>query len=577
MNQEEFKALLAQAEAGDAQAMCDVAQAYRVGDGVMLNLEKAFEWYQKAANLGHARGMCNLGVCYDSGHGVAQSDALAAEWYEKAANLGHAHGMFNLGVCYGLGKGVAQNDKLAAQWYEEAARLENTHGMFNLGVCYYLGNGVAQSDALAAQWYEKAANFRHVESMLLVGLCYDLGKGVVQNKNLAMQWYKGAAEAGNNRALNLVIQSTDGATKKNWLGVYFERLVPVFKEFNKLCGEAVADSDLVKSCKAAFEELLIHIYGIESDHFYQGNDESEGLTHYTSAKVALSVILQKPDPDKAQANEDHPFTRKLRIGMAAYLNDPTEGKYVFDAVQKANDFDIQHIQNRFERFYADAEPITTNELPEQIFSLSFSKNRDNLNLWRAYGTTKGQANGVGLFVPKQTLRKFVLDGLKSIQAEPFKQGEDADDFLLFEVKYGEVPVKEMWAKIQPALDALFKRIKALDASDEIRDQMDRCIVLALSRLTYLYKHDAYAAEQEVRAIALRPLAQAKMDARTDECTPSRLYCETPELLFLDKGSSIILGPQTADKTELLWETRKRLALLGLDDKVSVTVSTVPFR
>ena len=527
MNQEEFKALLVQAEAGDANAMC------------------------------------HLGFCYYLGYGVAQNYARAVQWYEKAANLGNADAIFNLGVCYYMGKGVAQNDALAAQWYEEAAKLGHEKAMFHIGIRYYLGHGVAQNDAVAFKWFKQASELGDSDAMLLLGCCYDLGKGVDQNAEMALECFEAAADAGNNRALHLVIQKSHGATKKKWLGLHF----------NALCDATDAGRNLINDCKAAFEELLIHVYDIERDHWYQGDVESEGLTHYTYAAVALNIILQKPDPDKAQANEHRLATRKLRIGMAAYLNDPTEGKYVFDAVQKANEFDIQHIQNRFERFYADAEPITTNELPEQIFSLSFSKSRDNLNLWRAYGTTNGQANGVGLFIPNQTLRKFTLDGLKSIQTEPSYQGEDADDFLLFEVRYGEKPVKEMWAKIQPVLDALFEKIDALKASDDVRDQMDRCIVLALSRLIYLYKHDAYAAEQEVRAIALRPLAQAQMDERT----PSRLYCETPELLFLDKGSSIILGPQTADKTALLWETRKRLALLGLDDKVSVTVSTVPFR
>ncbi len=573
MNQEKLNALLAQAEASDAQAMFDVAQAYRKGDGVTLNLEKAFEWYQKAANLGHAQAMSNLGVCYGFGKGVAQNDARAVQWYKKAAKSGRAQAMYNLGFRYGSGKGVAQNDARAVKWYKKAAKLGHAKAMNNLGVRYGSGKGVAQNDALAVKWYKKAAKLGHDKAMNNLGSRYFLGLGVDPNKELGLQWIEKAAEAGNNRALNVLIETSDEATRKRWLGVYFEQLVPVFKTFNALCDATDAGSNLINDCKAAFEELLIHVYDIERDHWYQGDVESEGLTHYTYAAVALNIILQKPDPDKAQANEHRLATRKLRIGMAAYLNDPTEGKYVFDAMQKANEPDIQHIQNRFERFYADVEPITTNELPEQIFSLSFSKNRDNLNLWRAYGTTNGQANGVGLFIPNKTLKKFALDGLKSIQTEPSELGEDTDDFLLFEVKYGEVLVKAMWKKIKPALNELFKRIDALTASDEIRDQMDRCIVLALSRLTYLYKHDAYAAEQEVRAIALRPLAQAKMDERT----PSRLYCETPELLFLDKGSSIILGPQTADKTALLWETRKRLALLGLDDKVSVTVSTVPFR
>jgi TPR repeat protein len=498
MNQEEFNALLAQAEAGDVDAMVEVAFEYTDESSVVSNRQKGFGWF------------------------------------EKAANKKHDHAMLCLALFYWHGIEVKESRKTALYWFAESARLGNTYALAN--------------------------------------------------------WITEAPE-----------------NKSQWQPVFVKQL-PVFDLFRKALGKIKVDKSIRGACDKAFKALLCCIDDVERDHFYHAKVGDEGLTHYTYAHVALNIILPKHN-EKPMAIENiaglpveefENLSCKLRIGMAVYLNDPTEGKYAFEAVQKDDALDVQEIQKRFERFYADDEPIATSHLPEQIFSLSFSKNRDNLNLWRAYGTTNGLANGVGLFIPNATFRRFTQGGMKSMLSKQNNNVGDgknidqkAEDFLLFEVRYGQEAARAMWEKVSPALDRLFAlinnqlfpapertgglydRINALKLKlqAEERAQMDRCIVLALSRLIYLYKHEAYAAEQEVRAIALRSLSDAKLDERT----PRRLYCDSPDLLFLDKGSSIILGPQTADKTALLWETRKRLALLGLDDKVSVTVSTVPFR
>lgn len=107
--------------------------------------------------------------------------------------------------------------------------------------------------------------------------------------------------------------------------------------------------------------------------------------------------------------------------------------------------------------------------------------------------------------------------------------------------------------------------------------MNHCVVLSLMRLSYLYKHEAYESEKEVRAIRMGFLNDK--DLKQDDRAPARLYFDSPSVLFQDEGSTIILGPQMSaeERAVLLWETRKRLLGLGLADKVNVRSSTVPFR
>jgi TPR repeat protein len=53
-----------------------------------VNYEKAFEWYEKAAEQGRAEAQYNLGVMYYHGQAVDQDDSMAMRWYAKAAAQG---------------------------------------------------------------------------------------------------------------------------------------------------------------------------------------------------------------------------------------------------------------------------------------------------------------------------------------------------------------------------------------------------------------------------------------------------------------------------------------------------------
>ena len=75
------------------------------------------------ANAGNAQAECDLGIDYDYGKGgLPQDPAKAAYWYEKSAKQGYARAEFNLGIDYYKGEdGLPQNPDKAGYWFRKAA------------------------------------------------------------------------------------------------------------------------------------------------------------------------------------------------------------------------------------------------------------------------------------------------------------------------------------------------------------------------------------------------------------------------------------------------------------------------
>ncbi len=65
-----------------------LALRYENGNGVDEDLTKAFELYEQSALLGYCRGMFNLGYCYVLEVGVTEDINKAKQWYIKAAAQG---------------------------------------------------------------------------------------------------------------------------------------------------------------------------------------------------------------------------------------------------------------------------------------------------------------------------------------------------------------------------------------------------------------------------------------------------------------------------------------------------------
>jgi TPR repeat protein len=58
---------------------------------------------------------------YHNGRGVEQSYERAFEYYEQAADLGHADAQFALGLLYATGQGVTKDESKAKTWWTASA------------------------------------------------------------------------------------------------------------------------------------------------------------------------------------------------------------------------------------------------------------------------------------------------------------------------------------------------------------------------------------------------------------------------------------------------------------------------
>jgi len=80
--------------AGDADAQFNLAQAYKLGRGVPIDLNQAESWYQKAAQQGHVQAQDNYGlVLFQNGN---RKEALP--WIEKSADRGEPRAQYVLGT-----------------------------------------------------------------------------------------------------------------------------------------------------------------------------------------------------------------------------------------------------------------------------------------------------------------------------------------------------------------------------------------------------------------------------------------------------------------------------------------------
>lgn len=128
-------------------------------------LEEAASLFRQAAELGNTEAMVELGESYRSGEGVTQDETKALSWFRRAAEAGNSFGMVSLGAMYLLGvDGADPDDDEAAQWFRKAADLENPAGLFDLGQMYESGSGVYKSMDRAKDLYERSARLGNEEA-----------------------------------------------------------------------------------------------------------------------------------------------------------------------------------------------------------------------------------------------------------------------------------------------------------------------------------------------------------------------------------------------------------------------------
>ncbi len=140
------------AAAGDADAQFQMAQMYRLGKGVPVNLQEAIFWYERACKGGNSRSGYELAQLY-----LSESDFdKAHHWHKNAATAGQVPSMVALGNFFARGVGVTKDLKVAADWYGRAARHGNASAQFVFGLMLRDGRGVDVDRIAAFVWIGRA-------------------------------------------------------------------------------------------------------------------------------------------------------------------------------------------------------------------------------------------------------------------------------------------------------------------------------------------------------------------------------------------------------------------------------------
>ena len=125
-----FRSWLPLAEAGMPEAQLNLGKLYQSGQGVDLDLEKAFYWFEQAASLGLAEAHLNMGVMYLEGLGVETDVNAALRGFQFAAEHDLARGTFMLGKMLFEGLGVEEDVFEARKLFLEAAKTGYAEAQF---------------------------------------------------------------------------------------------------------------------------------------------------------------------------------------------------------------------------------------------------------------------------------------------------------------------------------------------------------------------------------------------------------------------------------------------------------------
>ncbi len=135
----------------------DDGDHYWQGKVVEKDPVKAFSWCKKAAENGHVNAMSWTGEFYRDDHGVMQNINKALEWFQKSYNGGNYYAPENIADIYRYSTcGIPMNYQTAIVWYKSAAELGNASAMNALGNEYIERKIFVQDLNQAKMWFQKA-------------------------------------------------------------------------------------------------------------------------------------------------------------------------------------------------------------------------------------------------------------------------------------------------------------------------------------------------------------------------------------------------------------------------------------
>jgi uncharacterized protein len=186
------------AEGGDASAQYNLALMYERGEGAPRDYKEAIRWLTAAGDQDLIPPLLALAeISLQPPNSTMTADVnKAMQYYERAANLGSAVAEVALGTIFSKGlQGKVDYDQ-AVGWYKKAADKGEPDGEFALGVSYAMGHGVPVDYTLARRWLGAAASQGQMEAQYDLAIICEEGDGAAPDRKLAAHYYQMAADRG---------------------------------------------------------------------------------------------------------------------------------------------------------------------------------------------------------------------------------------------------------------------------------------------------------------------------------------------------------------------------------------------
>ena len=147
-----FKAMVALANKGDAEAQYHLGMMYNNGIGTQRDIRQAFEWFQKATAANDPLGAYKLGCYYDGqGEGIVANDKNEALKYKLiAAQAGYSLAQHDVALLYAR----QENFEEAMKWWKLAGDQGFPGALYNLSGLYFQGKGAPKDLSLAYAYYK---------------------------------------------------------------------------------------------------------------------------------------------------------------------------------------------------------------------------------------------------------------------------------------------------------------------------------------------------------------------------------------------------------------------------------------
>ena len=187
-----------QAEEGNIDAQLTLGYMYLYGEsGVEKNYDKAFQYYNMAAQQNDSVAINNVGSLYFSGIGTEKSLSKAAQMFEKASALGNTEAAVNLSFIYLTKDSALNNPRAAVELLKSASEAGNPTAKFLLGYAYFKGFVVEQNYKKSIALIREAANAGYDDAEYMLGYMYLNGLGITKNYGNAVKYFTLAANQGN--------------------------------------------------------------------------------------------------------------------------------------------------------------------------------------------------------------------------------------------------------------------------------------------------------------------------------------------------------------------------------------------